>query len=114
MDDDYVNTIINVLTEEQMKQIIRAYITKRSSEVKTPKKKLGSMRNIRATIYNKILSIMSEYTSEDIKGEIDTIAYAIKHLVLHAKEFGFLSREMIEGYAEIIAMAIGDIIIKSS
>jgi hypothetical protein len=57
---------------------------------------------------------MPEYTSEDIKGEIDRIAYAIKHLVLHAKEFGSLSREMIEGYAEIIAMAIGDIIIKSS
>jgi hypothetical protein len=117
MDDDYVNTIISVLTEEQMKQILTAYITKRSSQVKISKKKLGSMRNIRATIYNKILSIIPEYTSEDISGEIDTIAYAIKHLVLYQEEFGNrrgLSREMIEGYAEIIARAIGDIINKTS
>jgi U3 small nucleolar RNA-associated protein 14 len=72
------------------------------------------MRNIRATIYNKILSIIPEYTSEDVKDEIDEIAYAIKHLVLHAKNYGALSRDMIEGYAEIIARAIGDIIMKSS
>jgi hypothetical protein len=114
MDDEYVNLLINVLTEEQLKQILRAYITKRSSEIKTPNKKLGSMRNIRSSIYNKILSIIPEYTEADVKDEIDEIAYAIKHLVLHAKEFGSLSRDMIEGYAEIIARAIGDIIMKSS
>jgi hypothetical protein len=115
MDDDYVNTIISILTKDQMKQIIRAYITKRLSEVKKPKKKLGSMRNIRVIIYNKILSIMNEYTSEDITGEIDTIARAIKHLVLYPKDSnqGDISRDTIETYAEIIARAIGDIIMKS-
>jgi hypothetical protein len=70
------------------------------------------MRNIRATIYNKILSIIPEYTSEDVSDEIDTISYAIKHLVLLSDQHA--SRKDIETYAEIIARAIGDIINKTS
>jgi hypothetical protein len=114
MDDDYVNLIISTLTPEQMKQIIGTYLAMRVSKINVPKKNLGSMRNIRAIIRNKILSIMPEYTSADVKDEIDDIAHAIKVLVSLIIDIGNISRDTIEMAAEDIARAIGNIIDETS
>jgi hypothetical protein len=114
MDDDYVNLLISTLTPEQMKQIIGAYLVKRVLEMKVPGKKLGSMRNIRAIIRNKILNIMPEYTSDDFKSEFDDIAHSIKLLVSLIIDNGNISRDTIEMCAEKIGRAIGDMMMKPS